>query len=148
MRPVGIFSERDFVNAVAQHGLKALSMPVESLMSAPFVSCGPSDRVEAAMAVMTRAKIRHLPVMEDGELLGIVSIDDGIVRLSSLKRRNARADILCRSRNPLRAYLLPPDVEGLGPNLAIGAGCQKVSAWMEVAMDECMSGKEILSLLR
>ena len=76
MRPVGVFSERDFVNAVAEHGAAALTMSVESLMSAPIVSCRPSDRVETAMATMTLAKIRHLPVMEDGRLLGIVSIGD------------------------------------------------------------------------
>jgi hypothetical protein len=48
----------------------------------------------------------------------------------------------------MSACLLPPDVESLGPNFAIGTGFQKVSAGMEVAMDECVSGKEVLNLLR
>lgn len=76
MRHAGIFSERDFVNAVARHGAAALDFPVERLMSAPLVTCRPSDRIETAMAAMTQARIRHLPVEEDGHLLGIVSIGD------------------------------------------------------------------------
>jgi CBS domain-containing protein len=76
MRHAGIFSERDFLNAIAEHGAQALSFTVEQLMSAPLVTCRPTDRVEIAMAAMTMAKIRHLPVVEDGELIGIVSIGD------------------------------------------------------------------------
>lgn len=76
LRPGGIFTERDFAKAVAQHGEAALSMPIGKLMSAPIITCRPSDRIDSAMALMTRAKIRHLPVMENGELLGIVSIGD------------------------------------------------------------------------
>jgi CBS domain-containing protein len=76
MRHAGIFSERDFVNAVAEHGPQALTFPVEKLMSAPVVTCRPTDQVETAMAAMTMAKIRHLPVLENGQMVGIVSIGD------------------------------------------------------------------------
>jgi CBS domain-containing protein len=76
MRHAGIFSERDFVNAVAEHGPKALGFPVEKLMSAPVVTCRPGDQVETALAAMTMAKIRHLPVVDGGHLVGIVSIGD------------------------------------------------------------------------
>jgi CBS domain-containing protein len=76
MKLVGIFSERDFVNATAKHGAAALGMTIEHLMSSPVIGCGTTDRVEAAMAVMTMNKIRHLPVVADGEVLGIVSIGD------------------------------------------------------------------------
>ncbi|HEY1413013.1 MAG TPA: CBS domain-containing protein, partial [Rhodopila sp.] len=76
MRHAGIFSERDFVNAVAEHGAQALTFPVEKLMSAPVVTCRPTDRVETAMAAMTMAKIRHLPVVDGTQLVGIVSIGD------------------------------------------------------------------------
>jgi CBS domain-containing protein len=76
MRTAGIFSERDFVNAVAEHGPEALTFTVDKLMSAPAVTCGPKDRVETAMAAMTMAKIRHLPVVDNGQLIGIVSIGD------------------------------------------------------------------------
>jgi CBS domain-containing protein len=76
LRIAGIFSERDFLNAIAERGAGVLDYPVEHFMSAPVVSCHPSDRVEAAMATMTVAKIRHLPVMDGGRLVGIVSIGD------------------------------------------------------------------------
>ena len=76
MRHTGIFSERDFVNAIAEHGARALAIPVEKLMTSPVVTCRLTDRVETAMAAMTMAKIRHLPVVEDGKLVGIVSIGD------------------------------------------------------------------------
>ena len=76
MRHAGIFSERDFLNAVAEHGAQVLTFPVEKLMTAPLVTCRPNDKVETAMAAMTMAKIRHLPVVENGQLIGIVSIGD------------------------------------------------------------------------
>lgn len=76
MRAVGIFSERDFVNATAEHGAATLAMTVDRLMSTAIVSCALADKVESAMTTMTLAKIRHLPVIEDGKLLGIVSIGD------------------------------------------------------------------------
>ncbi|MEA2744759.1 MAG: hypothetical protein QOF90_1137 [Acetobacteraceae bacterium] len=76
MKHAGIFSERDFVNAVSEHGATALTFQVERLMSAPVVTCRLNDRVETAMAAMTMAKIRHLPVVDGGHLVGIVSIGD------------------------------------------------------------------------
>jgi CBS domain-containing protein len=76
MKLVGVFSERDFVNAIAHHGAAALSFSVQRLMSSPIVSCRSQDRIDAAMATMTLKRIRHLPVIDNGELEGIVSIGD------------------------------------------------------------------------
>jgi CBS domain-containing protein len=76
MRLVGIFSERDFVNAVAHDGAAALGFEVHQLMSSSIISCRSSDRIDAALAAMTLAKVRHLPVIDDGRLRGIVSIGD------------------------------------------------------------------------
>jgi len=76
MKLVGIFSERDFVNAIAEKGAAALDDEVQALMSRPIISCHSTDRIDAALAVMTLKKIRHLPVIDDGELHGIVSIGD------------------------------------------------------------------------
>jgi CBS domain-containing protein len=76
MRPVGIFSERDFINAVARDGAAVLGFDVQQLMSSPIISCHSSDRLDAVLATMTMARIRHLPVIEDRELKGIVSIGD------------------------------------------------------------------------
>src|ERR1700733_8017197 len=72
MKLVGIFSERDFVNAVARDGAAVLGYEVRQVMSTSIISCLPSHRIDAALATMTLAKIRHLPVIEDGELKGIV----------------------------------------------------------------------------
>jgi CBS domain-containing protein len=76
MKLVGIFSERDFVNAIAAHGAAALELPVHALMTAPIVSCRSGDRIDAALVTMTVGRIRHLPVIDDGVLKGIVSIGD------------------------------------------------------------------------
>ena len=76
MKLVGIFSERDFVNAIARDGAAVLGFDVQRLMSSPAISCRSSDRIDAALAIMTVARIRHLPVIDDGVLKGIVSIGD------------------------------------------------------------------------
>lgn len=76
MKVAGIFSERDFVEAISRDGAGVLDQKVETLMSAPVITCRSTDRVEDAMAAMTNARIRHLPVMDDGHLAGIVSIGD------------------------------------------------------------------------
>lgn len=76
MKLAGIFSERDFVNAAAQHGPSILDYPIQKLMSTRVITCRSSDRIDAALATMTVAKIRHLPVVDGGELKGIVSIGD------------------------------------------------------------------------
>ena len=56
MKPVGIFSERDFINAVARDGSAVLGFEVQKLMSTPILSCSSSDRVDAALATMTTAR--------------------------------------------------------------------------------------------
>ena len=76
MKPVGIFSERDFINAVAREGAAVLGFQVQQLMSTPMLTCRSSDRIDAVLATMTMSRIRHLPVLEDNELKGIVSIGD------------------------------------------------------------------------
>jgi len=76
MRVAGIFSERDLVNAMARDGAAALARKVSDLMSSPVITCAPTDTVDAALAKMTLARIRHLPVLDSGHLLGIVSIGD------------------------------------------------------------------------
>jgi CBS domain-containing protein len=76
MKPVGMFSERDLINAVARDGAAVLGFNVQQLMSTPILNCRSSDRVDAVLATMTTARIRHFPVIEDGDLKGIVSIGD------------------------------------------------------------------------
>ena len=77
---LGIISERDIVAAVADGGAAALGATVDSAMSAEVVVCSPSDTVEQLMAIMTERRFRHLPVVSEGSLLGIVSIGDVVKR--------------------------------------------------------------------
>jgi CBS domain-containing protein len=76
MKPVGIFSERDFINEVAHHGAAALGIDIQRVMSAPVISCRSIDRIDAILGAMTLARIRHMPVIDNGKLAGIVSIGD------------------------------------------------------------------------
>lgn len=73
---IGIVSERDVVKAVAQHGGAAVKMLAEDLMTRDVVAVPPDMEVQRAMEVMDHGYFRHLPVVKDGELLGIVSIRD------------------------------------------------------------------------
>lgn len=74
---VGIFSERDIVRSMANHGEAAFGMRISQFMSTNVVTCRPSDTVEALMAVMTNRRVRHLPVLnEDHDLIGIITIGD------------------------------------------------------------------------
>lgn len=92
MRMAGIFSERDFVNAIAREGEAALRRPVSALMSSPVITCSPSDRIDAVLAKMTVVRIRHLPVVEGGQLAGIVSIGDLVKH--RLEEKELEANVL------------------------------------------------------
>jgi CBS domain-containing protein len=72
----GMFSERDVIRALAAHGTEALEFEVHEVMTQDVTTCAPSDRIETAMTVMTTHRIRHLPVMEAGQLVGLISIGD------------------------------------------------------------------------
>jgi CBS domain-containing protein len=73
---VGIFSERDVIHGLAEHGAAGLERPVGSAMTSPAISVARGESVLAALSLMTRRRIRHLPVVEDGQLIGFVSIGD------------------------------------------------------------------------
>ena len=72
----GILSERDIVEAIGRYGSELLSVSVSEVMTCPVVTCEPDDSVAELMAEMTNRRIRHFPVIEDGRLIGIVSIGD------------------------------------------------------------------------
>lgn len=73
---VGIVSERDVVRKLNESGADVLGAPVSSLMTSPVITCTPSDYVDAIAETMTEHRFRHLPVVDNGELVGIVSIGD------------------------------------------------------------------------
>ena len=76
----GVLSERDVVRALASHGAGALEMAVSDFMTAEVVHATPSDTVQYVMETMTRGRFRHVPILEDGRLVGIVSIGDVVKR--------------------------------------------------------------------
>ena len=74
--PLGIVSERDIVYGLAERGAELLDLTVGDVMMREVITCTPQDSIKQVMAKMTRGRIRHLPVLENGRLCGIVSIGD------------------------------------------------------------------------
>lgn len=72
----GVISERDIVRGLATHGGVVLGMKVAELMTSDVETCEPGDAVDHVMAVMTERRVRHLPVMRNGKLVGVISIGD------------------------------------------------------------------------
>ena len=95
----GIASERDVVRAIAARGAAVLSETVRAICTTDVHSVGPEAQIEDLMRLMTEARIRHLPVVVDGELRGIVSIGDVVkVRMSELEgERAALTDYISRA---------------------------------------------------
>jgi CBS domain-containing protein len=75
-RVIGILSERDIVRALAEHGAQALDRPVSEMMTRKVVTCVERDTLRDLMEQMTAGKFRHVPVVEQGRLVGIISIGD------------------------------------------------------------------------
>ena len=75
---LGIISERDIVTGLSKHGASLLDMPVASMMTQTVKTCAPSDPITFVMELMTNRRIRHVPVMTDEKLSGIVSIGDAV----------------------------------------------------------------------
>ena len=73
---IGIISERDIIRGLPEYGYELLQLPVDSLMTCEVVTCSLEDSVVGLMEVMTNRRIRHLPVVQNGRLRGIVSIGD------------------------------------------------------------------------
>lgn len=83
---LGLISERDLVHGLAEHGARLPGMHASELMRQSVVTCTPEDSITTVMALMTRHRVRHLPVVEDGKLRGIVSIGDVVkYRLDELE---------------------------------------------------------------
>jgi len=72
----GIISERDIIRLIAEHGAAALAMKASDGMTRNVVSCTRENSIDQIMDMMTRGRFRHLPVIEDGALVGIISVGD------------------------------------------------------------------------
>jgi CBS domain-containing protein len=92
----GIVSERDVVRHLHEVGTDLLSSPVSAIMTADVFTCSPSDTVDSLTVVMTERRFRHVPVLSDGQLVGIVSIGDVV---------KSRIGQLEQSQDQLQAYI-------------------------------------------
>lgn len=93
---VGIVSERDVVRTLHEHGPDLLRRSVADIMSSSVVTCGLEDRVDDLAALMTNNRVRHVPVLDSGRLVGIVSIGDVVKN---------RMEELQDERQQLQAYI-------------------------------------------
>lgn len=93
----GIVSERDLVRVLAQDGAAALELEARQVMTRDVVSCHPDDSIDHVMEVMTSGRFRHLPVVDRGELLGLISIGDVV---------KARLEEARHESEALRAYIV------------------------------------------
>jgi CBS domain-containing protein len=92
----GILSERDVVRAIGQRGPEILSDSVASIMTRDVVACREHETINEVMARMTRGRFRHMPVIEDRRLVGIISIGDVV---------KARIEEVEREAEDMRAYI-------------------------------------------
>ncbi len=88
--PLGIFTERDNLRITAAENVDPGAAVVDDYMSRDLVVGLPADKVEEAMAVMTDQRVRHLPILEEGKLIGLVSIGDLVKATSEKYRTEAR----------------------------------------------------------
>ena len=93
---VGIVSERDVVRRLNDHGAAILDATVADIMTSPVLSCSSHDSVDSVAAAMTERRIRHMPVIDDGRLDGIVTIGDVVL---------SRTRQLEQDRNQLEQYI-------------------------------------------
>jgi CBS domain-containing protein len=96
-RVVGIVSERDVVHALAVEGKAALDLEASQVMTQDVVTCEPDESIDRVMLLMTEGRFRHLPVVRDGELMGLVSIGDVV---------KARLEETRHETEALRAYIV------------------------------------------
>jgi CBS domain-containing protein len=93
---VGIVSERDVARGLNQRGAELLGAAVSEIMTTKVVTCDPNEGLDSLAAIMTERRIRHMPVVDNGELVGIVSIGDVV---------KSRIEQLETDREQLESYI-------------------------------------------
>ncbi len=83
--PAGVLSERDVVRELGRRGPAVLEQTVAEMMTSELTHCAPADTLDQVLTKMTEGRFRHMPVMRDGEMVGLISIGDVVkARLSEL----------------------------------------------------------------
>ena len=95
-RLAGILSERDIMRALAENGPEALTLPVGQVMTRDIETCGEDDTVASIMERMTAGRFRHMPVIANGKLVGLISIGDVVKQ---------RVDEIERESEAMRDYI-------------------------------------------
>ena len=87
----GVVSERDVVHGIAEHGDGCMTMPVRELMTTEVVTCDLDTQIQEVMSLMTERRFRHVPVVQEGALIGLVSIGDVVRdRIAEAEREAAQ----------------------------------------------------------
>jgi CBS domain-containing protein len=91
--PVGIVSERDVVRRLHEFGAELLGRPVSDIMTSQIITCTPGDDLDSLTVLMTTNRVRHVPVLENGHLSGIVSIGDVVkTRMEELEAQQEQLE--------------------------------------------------------
>lgn len=98
-KPVGIVTERDIVRELGKRGAACMQDKVDDIMTRELITCAPGDRAIKVLQTMTEYRFRHMPVMEDGQMVGLVSIGD--VVKARLEELASQADAL---KNMIMGY--------------------------------------------
>jgi CBS domain-containing protein len=95
----GILSERDIVRALGSRGVECLDMQVQDLMTAEVIGCHPEDTAISVMEKMTDGRFRHMPVIDDNRMIGVISIGDVVkARINEVQAENtALTDMISNS---------------------------------------------------
>lgn len=97
-RPIAVLSERDIVREMALNGAACLHRPVAHAMTAAFVTAGADASINELMVLMTERRVRHVPILEGDELLGLVSIGDLVkARIADMEAETAALQAYIRS---------------------------------------------------
>ncbi len=84
-KPDGILSERDIVRELGKRGTECMSDKVDDLMTTKLTTCGKADKTDDVLQLMTDGRFRHMPVLEEGEMIGLISVGDVVkARLAEL----------------------------------------------------------------
>ncbi|WP_055126950.1 CBS domain-containing protein [Pseudomonas mediterranea] len=96
---VGVFSERDYARKMVLHGRSSVGTSVRTIMSAPVVTADSQQSIERCMEVMTDSHLRHLPVLDNGQLIGLLSIGD-LVKQAIVEQ----ADLILQLEHYIRGH--------------------------------------------
>ena len=111
--PVGMFTERDYARNVFLKGKSSPGTPVRDVMAKPVIIVPPKHMVDECMSLMTRKRVRHLPVLDAGVMVGMLSIGDRVKSVIDERQHTIeQLEHYIRARRPGLIDVVPPEGEG------------------------------------